>query len=142
MTDIPQKRALVVEDNEFMRGRLAVFLKKQGYEVETAEKFLSGLTKAREGFDLVVTDVQLSDRENDKGANKNEGLTIALAARMVRDDTAILVISAEAASGKIAIMQKEVKDIGGRIKFLQKNDTKFLNNVFEFVQQNPSLPSF
>jgi len=57
-------RILVVEDNTGMREMLATVLREGGYEVTTAGSVAEGLAwLARESFSLILSDLQLPDRD-------------------------------------------------------------------------------
>lgn len=57
-------RILVVEDNTGMREMLATVLREGGYEVTTAGAVAEGLAwLARESFSLILSDLQLPDRD-------------------------------------------------------------------------------
>jgi len=76
---------LLVEDDRTVRETLALNLRAEGYQVETAEDGETGLHLARQaGFDLIVLDVMLP---------KLDGLTVC---RLIRkqDDVPIIVLTA------------------------------------------------
>ena len=80
-------RILIVEDERSMRDLLALMLRKEGYEVSTAD---SGLTaKDRLGgeasYDLVVTDISMPGMD---------GLELLRHARKVVPDTAVILMTA------------------------------------------------
>ncbi len=55
-----EKRILVVENNDTLRGLLKITLESCGYVVETAHDGLSGLEKLQKGYyDLLITDKQM-----------------------------------------------------------------------------------
>ena len=57
-------RLLIIDDDEDIRAALAAWLLRKGYAVETAGDGKEGLeTLARGGFDLVVTDIIMPDKE-------------------------------------------------------------------------------
>jgi len=76
---------LLVEDDRTVRETLALNLRAEGYQVETAEDGETGLHLARQaGFDLIVLDVMLP---------KLDGLTVC---RLIRkqDDVPIILLTA------------------------------------------------
>ena len=59
---MPKKRILVVDDEPSMRELLAIMLKKEGFEVVTAEsRAMAAAVLAQGPVDLVITDVRLPD---------------------------------------------------------------------------------
>ncbi|MBT4815992.1 MAG: response regulator, partial [Lentisphaerae bacterium] len=53
-------RVLVIDDERSIRTTLGVFLRDQGYDVQTAEDAESGLAAyGRDGFDVILTDILL-----------------------------------------------------------------------------------
>lgn len=55
-----KKRALVVDDQAFNRSFISMYLKTKGYEVQTAEDGLQGLSACKGGtFDLVFSDIEM-----------------------------------------------------------------------------------
>ena len=55
-------RILVVDDERSMREFLEIFLRREGYEVTTAEDVASGrLQLENEEFDVVISDIQMPD---------------------------------------------------------------------------------
>jgi PAS domain S-box-containing protein len=55
------KRVLVVEDDRDNAEAISALLRLHGYEVEVADTVAAALTKAREGVDIVVSDIGLPD---------------------------------------------------------------------------------
>ena len=59
---IPQRRALVIEDDPDIRGLLAMLLEQRGFEVSEASGGVAGVeSAARSGPDLVILDMGLPD---------------------------------------------------------------------------------
>ncbi len=55
-----KKRALVVDDQNINRVFIRTFLVTKGYEVDTAEDGLEGLSKVKESsYDLIFTDIEM-----------------------------------------------------------------------------------
>ena len=55
-----KKRALVVDDQNINRVFIRTFLVTKGYEVDTAEDGLEGLSKVKENsYDLIFTDIEM-----------------------------------------------------------------------------------
>ncbi len=55
-----KKRALVVDDQNINRVFIRTFLLTKGYEVETAEDGLDGLSKAKaSSYDLIFSDIEM-----------------------------------------------------------------------------------
>jgi len=62
--DTPTRRILIVDDDEAMRRRISVLLRRSPYETETAgsaSEALRRLAEADPGFDLVLTDVFMAE---------------------------------------------------------------------------------
>jgi DNA-binding NtrC family response regulator len=60
MDDQRQTRLLIVDDDETLRESLANWLRRRGYDVETAPNAEAGLEHVgTQVFDLVITDVHL-----------------------------------------------------------------------------------
>lgn len=62
-----KKKILVIDDDVDMCTLLERFLKKNGYEVETAHSGIKGIAKFKETFfDVVLCDYRLGDKKNGK----------------------------------------------------------------------------
>lgn len=79
-------RILVVDDERSMREFLEIFLRREGYEVTTAEDVASGrLQLENEEFDVVISDIQMPD---------GSGLDLLRFARENAPDTMVVMITA------------------------------------------------
>jgi CheY-like chemotaxis protein len=80
-----EKRILVVENNDTLRGLLKITLESCGYVVETANDGLSGLQKLEEdSYDLLITDKQMP---------RMDGLDLIDEIFLIKMDIKILLIS-------------------------------------------------
>jgi DNA-binding NtrC family response regulator len=81
----PERRVLVIDDEESLRHALGKALRRAGYVVETAATGHEGVDRFTSGgFDAVVTDVRLPDLS---------GLDIAALLTEIDPDVPVLVIS-------------------------------------------------
>ncbi len=81
-----ERRILVVEDDPSILQGLGLALRRQGYEVHTADDGQRGLELARhDRWDLIVLDLMLPGRN---------GYEILAALRAAGDDTPVLILSA------------------------------------------------
>ena len=82
------ERILVVDDEPSMRQFLEILLRKEGYEVRTAENGEVALELLeREAFDLVVTDVKMP---------KVDGIAVLERSKAVSPDSIVIMITAYA----------------------------------------------
>ena len=80
------KRILVVDDEQSMRELLAIMLKKEGFEVLTAESRAVAAAVLGQGpVDLVITDVKLPD---------GDGIEILRHVKAASPETVVIVITA------------------------------------------------
>jgi two-component system response regulator PilR (NtrC family) len=80
------KRILVVDDEQSMRELLAIMLKKEGYEVVTAEsRAVAAAVLAQGPTDMVITDVRLPD---------GDGIEILRHVKSASPETAVIVMTA------------------------------------------------
>ena len=80
------KRILVVDDEQSMRELLAIMLRKEGYEVLTADsRAQAAAAFARGPVDLVVTDVRLPD---------GDGIEVLRHVKAASPDTVVIVMTA------------------------------------------------
>jgi two-component system response regulator PilR (NtrC family) len=87
---VPEARVLVVDDERSMRDLLAIMLRKNDYDVTTAEGGEAALGALRaSSFDLVITDLRM---------RKVDGLAVLKAAKEVSPQTVVLVITAYAST--------------------------------------------
>jgi DNA-binding NtrC family response regulator len=78
-------RILVVDDEPFVTRSCRRILTEAGYEVDTVESGLEGMSRALDGrFDLVVTDLKMPDLD---------GMELVRSLRAKRPATAIVVIT-------------------------------------------------
>src|SRR2546425_8186309 len=83
---MPDGRILVVDEGRSMREFLAIRLKKEGYDVLSADRGDAALeTVRRESIDLMITDVRMPQMD---------GLTLVRAVKDVAPSVVILVITA------------------------------------------------
>ncbi len=83
---MPKHKILVVDDEKSMREFLEIMLRRDGYEVDTAEDGLEALEKIeRRFFDAVICDVKMP------GA---DGFAVLRKARETWADTAVIMITA------------------------------------------------
>lgn len=81
-------RILVIEDDPSISLGLRMNLQSEGYEVTLAEDGLTGLSLAREGFDLVILDVMLP---------KKNGYEVLMSFRDQGITTPVILLSARGA---------------------------------------------
>jgi CheY-like chemotaxis protein len=56
--DVPQNRALVVDDNDDIREILAMLFRRKGYAVETAASAFEAIEKCNAGeFEVIISDI-------------------------------------------------------------------------------------
>lgn len=85
-----EARVLVVDDERSMRDLLAIMLRKNDYDVATAEGGEAALGALRTGsFDLVITDLRM---------RKVDGLAVLRATKELSPHTMVLVITAYAST--------------------------------------------
>jgi two-component system response regulator PilR (NtrC family) len=81
-----EARILIVEDEPSMRELLAIALKKEGYDVSTAEGGEPAIEAIRrEAFDLVITDVRMP---------KVDGIQVLKAVKELVPNTVVIMITA------------------------------------------------
>lgn len=79
-------RILIVDDEQSMRELLSLLLRKEGYEVVTAENGASALKAVqREIFDLVITDLKMP---------QFDGMALLKSVKDVSPDTIVIIITA------------------------------------------------
>jgi len=79
-------RILIVDDEQSMRELLSILLRKEGYEVVTAENGANALKAVqREIFDLVITDLKMPQLD---------GMALLTAVKDVSPDTIVIIITA------------------------------------------------
>jgi two-component system response regulator PilR (NtrC family) len=79
-------RILIVDDEQSMRELLSILLRKEGYEVVTAENGASALKAIqREIFDLVITDLRMP---------QFDGMALLKSVKDVSPDTIVIIITA------------------------------------------------
>jgi two-component system response regulator PilR (NtrC family) len=84
-------RILVVDDEQSMRDFLSIMLKKEGYDVVTAENGRSALKVIQaEIFDLLITDVKMPGID---------GIEVLKTAKEVSPETVVIMITAFATTG-------------------------------------------
>lgn len=95
-------KLLIVEDDDTVRDTLALNLRAEGYEVDTAPDGESGLSQAREGSpDLVVLDVMLPNVD---------GLTVCRVLRRESDVPIILLTARGTETDKIVGLESGADD--------------------------------
>jgi len=95
----PKARILVVDDEQSMREFLEIFLRREGYDVLTAECVDAALAQLdADDVDLVITDMQMPDRS---------GLDLILAAREVSPETLMIVVTAFGTTDSAIAAMKE-----------------------------------
>ncbi len=83
---MPKKRILVVDDEPSMRELLAIMLKKEGFDVVTAEgRAMAAAVLGQGPVDLVVTDVRLPD---------GDGIEILRHVKSASPETVVIVMTA------------------------------------------------
>ena len=81
-----KKRILVVDDEQSMRELLAIMLKKEGYDVVTAESRAVAAAVLGQGpVDMVITDVKLPD---------GDGIEILRHVKAAAPETVVIVMTA------------------------------------------------
>ncbi len=79
-------RILIVDDEQSMRELLSLLLRKEGYEVVTAENGAAALKAIqREIFDLVITDLKMP---------QFDGMALLKSVKEVSPDTIVIIITA------------------------------------------------
>lgn len=79
-------RILIVDDEQSMRELLSILLRKEGYEVVTAENGATALKAVqREIFDLVITDLKMP---------QFDGIALLKSVKEVSPDTIVIIITA------------------------------------------------
>jgi two-component system, NtrC family, response regulator PilR len=79
-------RILIVDDEQSMRELLSLLLRKEGYEVVTAENGVNALKAVqREIFDLVITDLKMP---------QFDGMALLKSVKDVSPDTIVIIITA------------------------------------------------
>jgi two-component system response regulator PilR (NtrC family) len=79
-------RILIVDDEQSMRELLSILLRKEGYEVVTAENGANALKAVqREIFDLVITDLKMP---------QFDGMALLKSVKEVSPDTIVIIITA------------------------------------------------
>jgi len=79
-------RILIVDDEQSMRELLSILLRKEGYEVATAENGATALKAVqREIFDLVITDLKMP---------QFDGMALLKSVKEVSPDTIVIIITA------------------------------------------------
>jgi two-component system, NtrC family, response regulator PilR len=87
---MPDPRVLVVDDERSMRDLLAITLRKDGYDVTTADGGEAAVGALKAGaFDLVITDLRM---------RKMDGMSVLRATKELSPDTVVLVITAFAST--------------------------------------------
>ncbi|MFN7974561.1 MAG: sigma-54 dependent transcriptional regulator [Acidobacteriota bacterium] len=83
-------RVLVVDDERSLRDILTIMLKKEGYEVLSADTLRRGMELCdREVFDLLITDLRLPD---------GDGVELLRHCRQVQPEAVVMVITAYASA--------------------------------------------
>ena len=58
------KKIIVVDDDKLILGTLKRLLRKEGFEVETAQNGFEALEKIKNtNFDLIITDIRMPDKD-------------------------------------------------------------------------------
>jgi two-component system response regulator PilR (NtrC family) len=79
-------RILIVDDEQSMRELLSILLRKEGYDVVTAENGATALKAVqREIFDLVITDLKMP---------QFDGMALLKSVKEVSPDTIVIIITA------------------------------------------------
>jgi len=101
-------RVLVVDDESSLREMLQLLLKRHGYAVETADgqRRALELLRAREPFDVVVTDLSMPD---------GSGMGVLADARKVDESTQVIMITAYATTAQAVQAMRE-----GAYDYIQK----------------------
>ncbi len=100
-------RVLVIEDNETMRGGVALVMERMGHEAVEAASGPEGLGRLQEqAFDLVITDYKMEEMD---------GLEVLQTVRQERPDTDVVLITAY---GTIEIAVEAMKM--GAVDFIAK----------------------
>ena len=92
-------RILVVDDEQSMREFLEIFLRREGYEVLTAESVDAALGQLdADDVDLVVTDMQMPDKS---------GLDLIREAREISPETLMIIVTAFGTTDSAIATMKE-----------------------------------
>ncbi len=107
------ERILIVDDEKSMCKYLSIMLKKEGYEVETANNGKKAVKLAKEGsFDVVITDIKM------KGL---DGIEVLSSVREMEPSLPVIIMTAYA-SQKTAIQALNKGAFHYLIKRAAKND--------------------
>jgi len=92
-------RILVVDDEQSMREFLEIFLRREGYDVQTAADVDTAIVHLEsDEIDLVITDMQMPEKT---------GLDLILAARDVSPETVMIVVTAFGSTDSAISAMKE-----------------------------------
>ena len=95
----PKARILVVDDEQSMREFLEIFLRREGYQVQTAADVDTAIVYLEsDDIDLVITDMQMPEKT---------GLNLILAAREVSPEAAVIVVTAFGSTDSAISAMKE-----------------------------------
>jgi len=121
------KRILIVDDEQSMCEMLAILLKKEGLDVDTAGSRAGAAERLRRGpVDLVLTDVQLPD---------GDGLEILRHVKSASPETAVVVMTAYGT----AEMAVAARKLGAEAYILKPFDVDELRIVVRDALANRSL---
>jgi len=80
-----EKKILIVDDEEIIRITFSRFLKKEGYNVETAESVDDALSKfTKSFFDLVITDLVMENRN---------GIELLKEIKKINHETPVIILT-------------------------------------------------
>jgi two-component system response regulator PilR (NtrC family) len=95
----PKARILVVDDEQSMREFLEIFLRREGYDVQTASDVDTAIVHLEsDEIDLVITDMQMPEKT---------GLDLILAAHEVAPEAAVIVVTAFGSTDSAISAMKE-----------------------------------
>ncbi len=95
----PKARILVVDDEQSMREFLEIFLRREGYDVQTASDVDTAIVYLEsDEIDLVITDMQMPEKT---------GLDLILAAHEVAPEAAVIVVTAFGSTDSAISAMKE-----------------------------------
>lgn len=95
----PKARILVVDDEQSMREFLEIFLRREGYDVQTASDVDTAIMYLEsDEIDLIITDMQMPEKT---------GLDLILAAHEVAPEAAVIVVTAFGSTDSAISAMKE-----------------------------------
>ena len=109
-------KLLIVDDERSLRDVLQLSLKKEGYEVASADSYCDGVQQLQTGvFDLVITDIKMKD---------GSGIDLLRDARNLSPETPVILITAFATT-ETAIQALKM----GAVDYILKDNENFVEEL-------------